>query len=68
MEWTGLAPGMTATGENAQLRLLGNPEHVRDTALLKEPAWGVTVRSMLPPLPALIVIADGLAATVMLPL
>ena len=60
------APGVTAAGENEQLKLLGSSEHAKATELLNEPAWGVTVTVIVPAVPALIVIAEGLAAKVML--
>ena len=67
MELAALAPGVTDAGENEQLRVLGNPEHVSATAVLKEPDCGVTVTFMVPDAPGLIVIADGFAAILIVP-
>jgi len=47
--------------------VLGNPEHASATALLKDPDCGVTVTFMVPTLPAVIVIAEGFAAMLIVP-
>lgn len=61
-----LGPGVTAAGENEQLKFTGSPEHASATVLLNDPACGVTVTFMVPADPALSVIAEGLAAKAML--
>lgn len=68
MELTALEPGVTVAGEKEQLRLFGRPEHVSATGLLKAPDWGVTVTFMLPLSPTGMVIAEGLAPNVSVPL
>jgi hypothetical protein len=66
MELVAKVPGVTAAGENEQLKLLGSPEQASATVVSKEPACGVTVTFIVPADPGLIVIAEGLAAKVML--
>jgi hypothetical protein len=52
---------VTDAGANAQLRVLGNPEHVSATALLKLPDSGLTVTLILPEDPGAMFMADGAA-------
>jgi hypothetical protein len=52
---------VTDAGENAQLSVVGKPEHVSATGLLKVGS-GVTVTVIVPAVPAAIFIEAGLAA------
>lgn len=52
-------PGVTDAGANAQLRVLGKPEHVSATGLSKLPDSGATVTLVVPEDPAAMFIADG---------
>jgi hypothetical protein len=51
-------------GANEQLRVLGNPEQARATALLKAPDCGVAVTVTLPDPPEVIVKEEGLVPRV----
>lgn len=62
-----LAPGVTDSGENEQLKSAGRPEHVSVIESLNEPVRGVTVTVIFPLFPAEIVNADGFAPSVKLP-